>query len=78
MCLRCGFGRDSQDALAHRARVLALLALVERPEAIPADAALRLGQEILALVGAEPAARRCEPVAPAGPADASAAERRRP
>ena len=79
MCLRCVFGPDSQSALvAHRAHVLALLALVEHPEAIPADAALRLGQEILALVGAEPAVRRCEAGAPADPADVSAAERRHP
>lgn len=77
MCLRCVFGPDSHGALAHRAHVLALLALVEHPEAIPAGAALRLGREILTLVGAEPADWRCETVAPTDSADASATKRRR-
>lgn len=69
MCLRCVFGPDSQDIPAQRAHVLALLALIEHPDAIPANAALRLGKEILTFVGAEPVVRRCEMV----PADAPVA-----
>lgn len=72
MCLYCAVGQDSQGALARRARVLALLALVEHPDGIPGDAALRLGREILALVGTEPAIRRCEALAPPAPVDSGA------
>ena len=75
MCLRCAMGRDGQGDPARRARVLALLALVEHPEALPADAALRLGHEILSLVGTEPSLLRCEALAPTIP---PASNRRRP
>jgi hypothetical protein len=47
--------------------VLQLLALVEHPDALPADAALRLGQEIMMLIRPESGLRRCDPVAPPGP-----------
>ncbi|MGH7081409.1 MAG: hypothetical protein ACREFV_02965 [Acetobacteraceae bacterium] len=72
MCLCCAVGPETQGALGCRARVLALLALVEHSAGIPGDAALRIGQEILALVGAEPAIRRCEAVLPAGPVESGA------
>ena len=75
MCLRCMIDPDRQGALARRTHVLALLALVEHPEAIPADAALRLGQEILALVGIEPVFRRCEAVVPNEPVDTESVEK---
>lgn len=63
MCLRCAAGLDGQD-LVRRAHVLQLLALVEHPDALPADAALRLAREALALTPAEQAGRRCDPVVP--------------
>jgi hypothetical protein len=66
MCLLCAAGLDDQR-LARRAHVLQLLALVEHPEALPADAALRLAREVLALTQAERAGRRCESVVPPGP-----------
>lgn len=53
--------------MARRAKVLQLLALVEHPDALPADAALRLGHEIMTLIRPEPGLRRCDPVAPPGP-----------
>jgi hypothetical protein len=51
MCLLCAAGSDGQR-LARRAYVLQLLALVEHPDALPAEAALRLVGEILALTQA--------------------------
>ena len=45
----CEFGSGSNKDLARRRHLLQLLALVEHPDALPADAALRLGREILAL-----------------------------
>jgi hypothetical protein len=65
MCLLCAGGVDGR-ALAQRAHVLQLLALVEHPDALPADAALRLGQEILSLIHSQPSLRRCDPVTPPG------------
>jgi hypothetical protein len=41
MCVLCAAGPGSQT-LARRANVLQLLALVEHPDALPANAALRL------------------------------------
>lgn len=66
MCLLCA--DDAGDrALARRAHVLQLLALVEHPDALPADAVLRLGREIMTLMRQEPGLRRCDPVAPPAP-----------
>ncbi len=67
MCVLCEAGSGCAGDLARRARVLQLLALVEHPDALPADAALRLGREIMALMRPEPGLRRCDPVAPPGP-----------
>lgn len=67
MCLLCAAGLDGRR-LARRAHVLQLLALVEHPDALPAEAALRLAREVLALTQAERSGRRCDPVAPLGPA----------
>ena len=66
MCVLCASGSGDED-LARRIHVLQLLALVEHPDALPADAALRLGREIMALMRSEPDVRRCDPVAPPGP-----------
>lgn len=62
MCVLCQAGA-SEDDLARRRRVLQLLALVEHPDALPAEAALRLGREVVALIGGAPGPRRCEAVA---------------
>ena len=67
MCMLCESGSGTDGALARRARVLQLLALVEHPDALPADAALRLGREIMMLTRPESGLRRCDPVAPPGP-----------
>jgi hypothetical protein len=44
--------------------VLQLLALVEHPDALPADTVLRLGQEIMTLIRPESGLRQCEAVTP--------------
>ena len=61
MCLLCAVGQDERR-LAQRAHVLKLLALIEHPDALPAEAALRLAREVLALTQAEPKGRRCDPM----------------
>ncbi len=66
MCLLCADGAGDR-ALARRAHVLQLLALVEHPDAWPAGDALRLGREIMMLLRPEPGFLRCDPVMPPGP-----------
>ncbi len=63
MCLLCTANVERRS-LAGRARVLQLLALVEHPDALPTEAALRLAGEILALIRVDQPERRCEPVTP--------------
>jgi hypothetical protein len=70
MCLLCTASSHDRD-LERRSHVLRLLALVEHPDALPADAALRLAHEILRLTQTHGAIRRCEEVTP--PAADSAA-----
>ena len=67
MCVLCASGSGSDENLASRARVLPLLALVEHPDALPAEAALRLGREIMMLIRPGSGLRRCDPAAPPGP-----------
>ena len=67
MCLLCAAGLDGQR-LARRAHVLQLLSLVEHPDALPAEAALRVAGEILALTQAGQDERRCDPVTLSGSA----------
>lgn len=62
MCLLCERTLGSGGDVMHRAHILQLLALVEHPDALPADAALRLGREIMALIKPGSGVRRCEPV----------------
>ena len=76
MCLQCAAASDDRDA-TRRVQVLRLLALVEHPDALPADAALRLAHEILRLTETTGSTRRCEEVAPAA-ADIAATPDRRP
>jgi len=67
MCQLCAAGLDRQR-LARRAHVLRLLTLIEHPDALPAEAALRLAREVLALTRSERTGCRCDPVTPQGPA----------
>ena len=66
MCLLCAAGLEGRR-LARRAHVLQLLALIEHPDALPADMALRIASEILALTQAEQSGLRCDPVDQPGP-----------
>ncbi len=66
MCLLCATNTEAAGDMARRLHVLRLLALVEHPDALPPNAALRLSREIMALVGPAPGLRRCDPVAPDG------------
>ena len=66
MCLWCTTESDGRN-LVRRAHVLRLLTLVEHPDALPTEAALRLAQEVLALAEAEKTKRQCDLVAPLGP-----------
>ncbi|MGI4793484.1 MAG: hypothetical protein ACRYF2_06610 [Janthinobacterium lividum] len=63
MCLLCA-DPGADPSTARRAHILHLLALVEHPDALPPDAGLRLGREIMALIQAEPGERRCDAVDP--------------
>jgi hypothetical protein len=63
MCQLCTAAFDGKD-LMRRAHVLQLLALIEDPDALPADAALRLAQEILALTRPDGVGFRCDVVVP--------------
>jgi hypothetical protein len=64
MCLLCTAAVDDRNP-ARRAHVLQLLALIEDPNALPADAALRLAQQILVLTQTNGAKLRCDPAVPA-------------
>jgi hypothetical protein len=75
MCLLCAAASDDRD-LVRRVHALRLLALVEHPDALPADAALRLAHEILRLTETIGATRRCEEIAPPAPEIADNADRR--
>jgi hypothetical protein len=60
MCPHCVDGLD--HGLARRTRVLQLLALIEHPNALPAAAALRIGQELLAWIAQDETNHRCDHV----------------
>jgi hypothetical protein len=76
MCVQCAAASDDRD-LTRRVHVLRLLALVGHPDALPADAALRLAHEILRLTETTESMRRCEEVAPPA-TDIAATPDRRP
>ncbi|MBB5373409.1 hypothetical protein [Acidocella aromatica] len=61
MCPHCADG--SGPLHAHWARISHLLALIEHPDALPADDALRIAGELLAWAGKEELGFRCEQVA---------------
>ena len=62
MCQYCAPG--ASRLVADRARVLHLLAMIEHPDALPAEAALRIAGALLAWVGPSDSGLRCE--VPAG------------
>jgi hypothetical protein len=47
---------------ANRLHVLRLLALIEHPGALPPEAVLRIGREIMTSIGPAPVQLRCDPV----------------
>ena len=61
MCRYCVTG--SSNASTDRVRVLDLLALIEHPDALPAEAVLRIASELLAWTGQSKSGLRCEIVA---------------
>ena len=62
MCLLCVPSGDR--GLARRNHVLQLLGFIEHPDALPADVALRLAQEVLALMEVDGSKFQCEAVLP--------------
>jgi len=62
MCQYCA--PDAARSAADRAQVLHLLAMIEHPDALPAEAALRIAGALLAWTGPSGAGLRCE--VPAG------------
>ena len=71
VCPHCADGIDHE--LARRIRVLQLLALMEHPDALPADAALRIGRELLAWIAEDEPGHRCMHEIAAEPARKAAA-----
>jgi hypothetical protein len=67
MCQYCAAG-SPQPRMDH-ARVLHLLAMIEHPDALPAEAVLRIANELLAWVGPSQSRLRCEVVPPETPID---------
>lgn len=66
MCFRCVTGIGVNADAAHRLHVLDLLALIEHADALPCDAALRVGRELLAILDLHPDRFQCHPVTPGG------------
>lgn len=64
MCSLCP--NHLSNAEVHRIRVLQLLALIEHPTALPADAVLRIGNELLAWIGQAEANAQSDRVAAPG------------
>lgn len=64
MCLLCANGIDRHGDAGRRLHVLQLLALVEHPDGLPPDAALRLSREIIAIIDRGTDRLRCDPAAP--------------
>ena len=62
MCVLCVEepGRHAAD----HARIVGLLALVEHPDALAADAALRIARDLLAWAGPGGSRTRCDAVTP--------------
>jgi hypothetical protein len=60
MCRNCFSGSSRSEV--ERARILNLLALIERPDVLPADAALRIAGELLQWAGQREPRFLCEAV----------------
>ncbi len=61
MCQYCAAG-SSQSGTDHT-RILQLLAMIEHPDALPSEAALRIASELLAWAGKSKSGLRCDGVA---------------
>ena len=61
MCRYCVTG--SSHPSTGRVRVLDLLAIIEHPDALPAEAVLRIASELLTWTGQSKSGLRCEVVA---------------
>ena len=64
MCQHCAPG--ASQGSTDRAQVLHLLAMLEHPDALPAEAALRIAGALLAWTGPSKSALGCERVAAPG------------
>jgi hypothetical protein len=62
MCLYCAPKPEGNTITAGQGRVLQLLALLEHPDALPADLALRLARQLLTLTQPERSALQCDAV----------------
>jgi hypothetical protein len=62
MCLYCALKPEGNTITAGQGRVLQLLALLEHPDALPADLALRLARQLLTLTQPERSALQCDAV----------------
>jgi hypothetical protein len=62
MCMLCASKPEGNPVSAGQSRVLQLLALLEHPDALPADLALRLAWQLLRLTHTERPALRCDAV----------------
>jgi hypothetical protein len=62
VCILCTFKSEGNPVTASQSRVLQLLALLEHPDALPADLALRLAGQLLEVTQPERPALRCDAV----------------
>ena len=62
MCLYCALKSEGNTTTAGQGRMLQLLALLEHPDALPADLALRLAGQLLTLTQPERSALQCDAV----------------
>jgi hypothetical protein len=62
MCLYCALKPQTNTTTAIHGRMLELVALLEHPDALPADLALRLAAHLLTLTQPEHSALQCDAV----------------
>ncbi len=62
MCLYCALKPDGNTTTVGQGRILQLLALLEHPDALPANLSLRLAGQLLTLTQPERSALQCDAV----------------
>jgi hypothetical protein len=62
MCILCASRPEGDPVRASQSSILQLLALLEHPDALPADLALRLARQLLRLTQPEHPVLRCDAV----------------